>query len=138
MFITYFFFFFFSSRRRHTRCALVTGVQTCALPICLPATMQASSQRAGRYENAVPDLAEAAALAPRVGEVFEGAVGEVDRKDRRRGERMLREPANMARLETDHEMPLCESMWVRLVRPAAARSGKDGGGTGRTWGWPNS
>src|SRR3546814_8927396 len=28
-------FFFFSSRRRHTRCALVTGVQTCALPISL-------------------------------------------------------------------------------------------------------
>src|SRR3546814_1459976 len=27
------FCFFFSSRRRHTRCALVTGVQTCALPI---------------------------------------------------------------------------------------------------------
>src|SRR3546814_5495143 len=26
-------FFFLSSRRRHTRCALVTGVQTCALPI---------------------------------------------------------------------------------------------------------
>src|SRR3546814_4762239 len=29
------FVFFFSSRRRHTRCALVTGVQTCALPISL-------------------------------------------------------------------------------------------------------
>src|SRR3546814_8091035 len=28
--------FFFSSRRRHTRCALVTGVQTCALPIYTP------------------------------------------------------------------------------------------------------
>src|SRR3546814_5281270 len=28
-----YFDFFFSSRRRHTRCALVTGVQTCALPI---------------------------------------------------------------------------------------------------------
>src|SRR3546814_3868656 len=28
-------FFFFSSRRRHTSCALVTGVQTCALPISL-------------------------------------------------------------------------------------------------------
>src|SRR3546814_6975036 len=27
--------FFFASRRRHTRCALVTGVQTCALPIFL-------------------------------------------------------------------------------------------------------
>src|SRR3546814_3970325 len=33
--------FFFSSRRRHTRCALVTGVQTCALPI--------SEQERGRY-----------------------------------------------------------------------------------------
>src|SRR3546814_18647516 len=31
---TCFYLFFFSSRRRHTRCALVTGVQTCALPIC--------------------------------------------------------------------------------------------------------
>src|SRR3546814_7432338 len=30
----FFFLFCFSSRRRHTRCALVTGVQTCALPIC--------------------------------------------------------------------------------------------------------
>src|SRR3546814_2050406 len=37
--------FFFSSRRRHTRCALVTGVQTCALPILqsgqLPVTPRA-------------------------------------------------------------------------------------------------
>src|SRR3546814_4255357 len=31
--------FFFSSRRRHTRCALVTGVQTCALPISLSDAM---------------------------------------------------------------------------------------------------
>src|SRR3546814_8317146 len=31
--------FFFSSRRRHTRCALVTGVQTCALPI-LPSMLR--------------------------------------------------------------------------------------------------
>src|SRR3546814_1269314 len=31
--VVYIVFFFFSSRRRHTRCALVTGVQTCALPI---------------------------------------------------------------------------------------------------------
>src|SRR3546814_8504538 len=31
-------FFFFSSRRRHTRCALVTGVQTCALPISVYAS----------------------------------------------------------------------------------------------------
>src|SRR3546814_4049445 len=31
-------FFFFESRRRHTRCALVTGVQTCALPIYIQLT----------------------------------------------------------------------------------------------------
>src|SRR3546814_3973904 len=36
--------FFFSSRRRHTRCALVTGVQTCALPI----SVEAVSHRVGR------------------------------------------------------------------------------------------
>src|SRR3546814_7678829 len=37
--------FFFSSRRRHTRCALVTGVQTCALPILRrgPARLQANT-----------------------------------------------------------------------------------------------
>src|SRR3546814_4806043 len=35
------FFFFFSSRRRHTRCALVTGVQTCALPISRAASRAA-------------------------------------------------------------------------------------------------
>src|SRR3546814_8470558 len=33
--MSYWLLFFFSSRRRHTRCALVTGVQTCALPISL-------------------------------------------------------------------------------------------------------
>src|SRR3546814_5946435 len=39
--------FFFSSRRRHTRCALVTGVQTCALPICL-AEMDAVGKNRGK------------------------------------------------------------------------------------------
>src|SRR3546814_6101856 len=38
----YFFIYvlFFSSRRRHTRCALVTGVQTCALPITIQPTVK--------------------------------------------------------------------------------------------------
>src|SRR3546814_10603050 len=36
-------FVFFSSRRRHTRCALVTGVQTCALPILIPLASGAHS-----------------------------------------------------------------------------------------------
>src|SRR3546814_17359527 len=38
-------YFFFSSRRRHTRCALVTGVQTCALPISLRRRIEVASQR---------------------------------------------------------------------------------------------
>src|SRR3546814_17264079 len=48
-------FFFFSSRRRHTRCALVTGVQTCALPICPvelgadPDTGEQITLRSGRF-----------------------------------------------------------------------------------------
>src|SRR3546814_1915591 len=42
--------FFFSSRRRHTRCALVTGVQTCALPILNEAGFQKRKKaaRSGR------------------------------------------------------------------------------------------
>src|SRR3546814_4836872 len=36
--------FFFSSRRRHTRCALVTGVQTCAIPISLDALVLAAAK----------------------------------------------------------------------------------------------
>src|SRR3546814_8832044 len=39
--------FFFSSRRRHTSCALVTGVQTCALPILFVA---AASARGDRFQ----------------------------------------------------------------------------------------
>src|SRR3546814_4058671 len=41
--------FFFSSRRRHTRCALVTGVQTCALPISLIAAILNETQSASRH-----------------------------------------------------------------------------------------
>src|SRR3546814_7973768 len=37
VYVLYWYLFFFSSRRRHTRCALVTGVQTCALPILIGA-----------------------------------------------------------------------------------------------------
>src|SRR3546814_7116956 len=41
--------FFFSSRRRHTRCALVTGVQTCALPISIQLKWVTQAQFAGYY-----------------------------------------------------------------------------------------
>src|SRR3546814_1896334 len=54
-------FFFFSSRRRHTRCALVTGVQTCALPIlgangCFPTAVDnAYDPHAGGALYNLPD-----------------------------------------------------------------------------------
>src|SRR3546814_1715445 len=56
LFILYLYFvvfsFFFSSRRRNTRCALVTGVQTCALPI-LEISFEAVHQR--DVEPVLPD-----------------------------------------------------------------------------------
>src|SRR3546814_2544226 len=50
------FFFFFSSRRRHTICALVTGVQTCALPILTP------QQRFDAFKNAIQSFAQLSRL----------------------------------------------------------------------------
>src|SRR3546814_5240390 len=57
--------FFFSSRRRHTRCALVTGVQTCALPIYaafaqLDARLsdQLTMSIGGRYTNEQRELTD--------------------------------------------------------------------------------
>src|SRR3546814_14417827 len=69
--------FFFSSRRRHTRCALVTGVQTCALPIsgaafppeCFPSARRKRTGRyAGRRNRRAPEDRAQCAFVP-----FEGA-----------------------------------------------------------------
>src|SRR3546814_7720786 len=61
-------FFFFSSRRRHTSCALVTGVQTCALPIYID--IKACRERGvtvvnapGRNASAVAEFTIGAILA---------------------------------------------------------------------------
>src|SRR3546814_10704475 len=56
-------FFFFSSRRRHTRCALVTGVQTCALPISkMGSSMSGLEQRSYIVTGAGGSIGRAAAL----------------------------------------------------------------------------
>src|SRR3546814_12280486 len=65
--------FFFSSRRRHTRCALVTGVQTCALPIYglarwLAAGVQQEQVRLRRLPLAFPGAS------PRFADVWLGAL----------------------------------------------------------------
>src|SRR3546814_10142397 len=65
--MSFIFLFLFSSRRRHTRCALVTGVQTCALPISesaqklgkkMYADMQAQQAAEGAAAGANPSGAE--------------------------------------------------------------------------------
>src|SRR3546814_13488819 len=53
-------FFFFSSRRRHTRCALVTGVQTCALPICVRADRLSHAAACLVFRNGLPARASLA------------------------------------------------------------------------------
>src|SRR3546814_3905789 len=49
--------FFFSKRRRHTRCALVTGVQTCALPIspeqCLIVATDLKTHEISRWHGSI-------------------------------------------------------------------------------------
>src|SRR3546814_2901936 len=55
-------FCFFSSRRRHTRCALVTGVQTCALPISPPSGRD--RRTAGPHARDPLDRAVARGAAP--------------------------------------------------------------------------
>src|SRR3546814_1985553 len=48
-------FFFVSSRRRHTWCALVTGVQTCAIPI-VPPTVMLEGKFASLTDNRLPHI----------------------------------------------------------------------------------
>src|SRR3546814_10179120 len=60
---------FVSSRRRHTRCALVTGVQTCALPISSEPNMK--SRAAVAFAPGQPlQLVELDVEPPRAGEVL--------------------------------------------------------------------
>src|SRR3546814_2701336 len=49
---------FFSSRRRHTRCALVTGVQTCALPI-----LDLAVHGSDRLQHALAEITRLVAIA---------------------------------------------------------------------------
>src|SRR3546814_20270272 len=56
--------FFLSSRRRHTRCALVTGVQTCALPIYCPLPHSLPSYQAAVSLAADPHLQRIASFHP--------------------------------------------------------------------------
>jgi len=79
----------------------------------LPEEMQASGRRAGAAERAVVDLVEAAVLAPRVGEEFEGVIVDVDGKGRG-GVIQLADPPVIGRLD-GRDVPLGERVAVRLA-----------------------
>src|SRR3546814_3619218 len=53
--VVLFFIVFFSSRSRHTRCALVTGVQTCALPILGDVVLQHLAHLGGAFRAGADD-----------------------------------------------------------------------------------
>src|SRR3546814_6659181 len=68
IFLSYFiclFFFFFSSRRRHTICALVTGVHTCALPISFCCTWFTPGRRISTGSSTVEMLRTSSLRMPR-------------------------------------------------------------------------
>src|SRR3546814_19499120 len=104
---------FFSSRRRHTRCALVTGVQTCALPVAAwrgqgdevrqrVGSRRVPARQLGRRREQKPEEA-VRRQGEQVGQVADrragGAAGNLDRDvaaefrqvehDRRGGERQV-------------------------------------------------
>src|SRR3546814_15241913 len=120
--------FFFSRRRRHTRCALVTGVQTCALPI---STADAKDPRALRVfhmsapEHAAVDVADRAVLRDDVAttaptpqleadqtvadRALEGDLAAVEAVD-------WREPAEIGRASCRERV--CQSVYLSVVARA--------------------
>src|SRR3546814_1395754 len=71
--------FFFSSRRRHTRCALVTGVQTCALPIFCDALSGGTDLLPADIREAVLKQVQLADTTPHVALLY-GADPDGDRR----------------------------------------------------------
>src|SRR3546814_9463523 len=65
--------FFFSSRRRHTSCALVTGVQTCALPIS--GAFDMIGERAGQQFGAERGRAQLGMREPKIIAAFGDVIG---------------------------------------------------------------
>src|SRR3546814_5802942 len=87
--------FFFSSRRRHTVCALVTGVQTCALPIWVVAAgldpLPDQRGEPARFGEQLVMLAKDAARRAEDGKLFLQPLGRVERGGSRSEERRVGE-----------------------------------------------
>src|SRR3546814_8902184 len=81
--------FCFSSRRRHTRCALVTGVQTCALPISQVYFVPAIQRPLVQMNNETPIAAHATPPAEGERRALRGYVGQRS-EERRVGKECVR------------------------------------------------
>ncbi|GGW39585.1 ribonuclease R [Streptomyces lucensis JCM 4490] len=88
----------------------------------LPGQMSEGSRRAGTVERECVDIVEAALLADRVGEVFDGCVVDLDEHRPTAGTVQLESPAVSGRVEGER-LPLGERLPVRLTRadPGAAK-----------------
>src|SRR3546814_4543234 len=105
--------FVFSSRRRHTICALVTGVQTCALPIFLELGRQYAVRLVGRAEQEGDAL-----LLERPGDLDRKLVGELDVENRAVGPPLLDERERGVRRSEERRVgkecvSTCRSRWSR-------------------------
>src|SRR3546814_6644449 len=126
-------FFFFSSRRRHTRCALVTGVQTCALPILIELVADPADARAKiiRYSK----------RGVQIGEVTVRALEHIDSEiEKRLGSRILADLRRIllerdwgepvaaravdVKLQNRRKVPPLEAVIKRPVRSAAPATTK--------------
>ncbi|WP_030932161.1 RNB domain-containing ribonuclease [Streptomyces sp. NRRL S-646] len=89
----------------------------------LPHQMADGSRRAGTVERECVDIVEAALLAGRVGEVFDGCVVEVEEHQPTVGTVQLESPAIIGRIEGGGQLPLGERLRVRLTQadPASAK-----------------
>src|SRR3546814_14133571 len=141
-------FFFFSSRRRHTRCALVTGVQTCALPIWWPMTCLAralSIWRNGRNSRPGPSncttahrtptsLKKSPTLTPdaQAGQTKEFAMKPSPDQTSHNPD----EPAMPGEVERDNDALRPNDPAKRKQTPEARRAGKEGASKGRSRGSP--
>src|SRR3546814_16006900 len=122
--------FFFSSRRRHTRCALVTGVQTCALPIYDDRAV-VHPRRADRLRLGDGDRDGRGADRRRDhGARGAGAAAERDRKGRRRlmpsltRTKLMRAEAR-SYAARDRLMPTVDELTTRPPPSALAAAGPD-------------
>ena len=82
----------------------------------LPDTLRESGRRANQYENAIVNLVEAAVLAPRVGDVFEGAVVELDDKSDTKGVVTIHDPAIEATVTAPQPLQLGSEVRLTLAK----------------------